>query len=183
MNKYILLSFIILILFIAGCKSYSPEVQTKLEECKNIVGWGECEMALAIEQNDASICKFIKNRYYKEVCKMMVNKQFDKCSEIQNWDYSERNPNLRELNYDMKAYAKAQARAILIPTKSATIRTCYTWSAVLSNDISKCDNLQNLKYQKDKDSCIMNYAKEKADLSLCENIQDESIKKSCLEEE
>jgi hypothetical protein len=183
MKKYFIALIILSILFVAGCKSYSLEVQGKLEECKKIIDWGECEMALAIEQNDASICKFIKNRYYQEVCSMMVNKQFDKCAEIQKWDFSERTPDLKELDYDMKKYAQAQARAILIPTKSATIRTCYSWSAVLSNDMSKCNNLKNLEYQNDRDSCIMNYAKEKSDLSLCANIQDENTKQYCLKEE
>ena len=133
MNKLIL-SILLTTILISGCTSYSPLVKTRIEECNKIIGWGECEMALAIEQNDVSICKFIKNRYYGEVCKIAVAKNFEKCSDIKSWDFSEHKIESSDYS-DMKKLAQKQAKAMLIPTKSATIKTCYSLAAKLQNDI------------------------------------------------
>ena len=154
MDRFILLILLMAIIIISGCSSsYSPEVKTKLEECTKIIGWGECEMALAIKQNDASICKFIKNRYYGEVCKIAVAKNFEKCGDIKNWDFSEHKIESSDYN-DMKKLAQKQAKAILTPTKSATIKTCYSIAAKLQNDINLCNSIED---KNDKNNCKLQF--------------------------
>ena len=180
MKRLFLFFILIISLFIVGCKSYSPEIKAELEICKKSIDYGECYLNLAIEQDDISICKFINNKYYKEVCKMMVNKEFDRCAEIDNWDYSERYPKMSDYDYDMKAYANAQVRATLtIPTKANTIKKCYTWSAILNQDANQCRNIEN---ERDKDSCFRTLAVEMKDPFLCEQIVTDYIKELCLTE-
>lgn len=162
MYKATIFLMVITLLIVAGCKSYPPEVQNKLAECKKVIDYGDCKMAIAIEQNDASICGEVNNRYYAEVCKILVSRDFGKCSEISNWAFEKR---------DITKFT-------LTPSKSDTIKTCYVWSAILSKDVTKCNGITS---DYDKTSCIMGYAHQMNDTLACDKISDDYYKKLCKE--
>jgi hypothetical protein len=153
--KKMALIFIITLL-LASCTNYTPQIKEDLHQCENVIDWGECKLTIAIEHQEKAVCNEINNRYYKEVCKILVTKKFSRCDKIEEWDFSERNPKPGDYQ-DMKAYARSQARAIFIPTKAATKETCYTWSAILSKDQTKCEKITSTP---DKEACYNKYATE-----------------------
>ncbi len=194
--------WVLLFVVVSGCSSYTPEVQNEIDECGKIVGWGDCEMALAIEHNDISICKRIKNAHYEKVCKMIVGKEYDRCVEINEWDFSKSNPSLRDSNYDPKVFAKAQVEAMLSPNKDAILGICYSWSAKLQNNIEICDTLINNRYKNscklqfpdfsrydlclseeydyDKYTCFRLFALSEKNMSICKEITDISEQENCI---
>lgn len=154
---------IILVIFISGCQSYSPEVQNKIDECKGKYLAGDCQIDVALQFKDKAICNEIENRHYKEVCKILIERDFKRCDEIKNWDFSERKINSKQT--DISEIMKKQVELIMTPSKTTTEAKCYTKSAELTNDDSYCLRIET---NIDKKECLQLFPEKWTEEKLCE---------------
>jgi hypothetical protein len=158
-------------------------------------------MQLAVDQNDVSICSLIKNSQYKEVCKIAVSKDFERCEDIEHWDFSETEFTSKDLE-DIKGYSEKLARAMFIPTMSATIAKCYSYSAEFEGDINICNHIEdeerrhvckmqfpeqyaadycsNKESTYDEESCLKDFALTTLNTSVCQEISDIEDRRTCI---